>query len=189
MSINELLKQQNMTKYRLSKKSGVPHTTINDICNNRVKIEKCAGDTLYKLSKALGVSMEALIEDAIEYRGSFESFKSNVCHMVKDMGDMGFIADTTETDRVRRRFDKKWYPESLYMLAMIDYLSRENGLPLNTDYNDLRAAKLQSPIYPASIVAICAAMGSDRPKKESLKNAIPEFKKFNIVDNGVRNVN
>ena len=189
MNINELLVQENMTKYRLSKRSGVPHTTINDICNGRVKIEKCSAETLYKLAKVFRVSMENLIEDAMEYRGDFETFKSNVCHMVKDMGDMEFIIDMLETDKIRQYYNKKWYPESLYLLAMVDYLSRENGLPLCTNYNDLRSARLQKPIFPASIIAMSALANSDQPKIDSLNASIHEFKRFNIVENEVRNVN
>ena len=77
MDINKLLEKQNITKYRLSKISEVPHTTINDICNNRVSIEKCSAETLYKLAKALDVPMEVLVEDAIEQRNSFKVFKSD----------------------------------------------------------------------------------------------------------------
>ena len=33
MLIKEKLKEKNMTMYRLSKESGVPQATINDICN------------------------------------------------------------------------------------------------------------------------------------------------------------
>ena len=33
MLINDKLEEQNMTKYRLSKESGVPQATINDICS------------------------------------------------------------------------------------------------------------------------------------------------------------
>ena len=29
--------------------------------------------------------------DSMEYRSGFETFKSNVCHSVHDMGDMDFI--------------------------------------------------------------------------------------------------
>ena len=64
MSINRILTEKNMTKYRLAKISGVPHTTLNDICNGKTSIEKCSGETLYKLSKALEVSMEYLLETA-----------------------------------------------------------------------------------------------------------------------------
>ena len=64
MSINRILTEKNMTKYRLAKISGVPHTTLNDICNGKTSIEKCSGETLYKLSKALEVSMDYLLETA-----------------------------------------------------------------------------------------------------------------------------
>ena len=32
MTINELLREKKISKYRLSRLSGVPYTTINDIC-------------------------------------------------------------------------------------------------------------------------------------------------------------
>ncbi len=35
-----------------------------------------------------------------------------------------------ETDEIRSLYDKHRYPEALYLLAMVDYLSRENGIPL-----------------------------------------------------------
>ena len=79
MNINELLEQKNMTKYRLAKTSGVPQTTIIDICSGKAKIEKCSADTLYKIAKTLDVSMETLIESRMEYRAEFEIFKSNIC--------------------------------------------------------------------------------------------------------------
>ena len=124
----------------------------------------------------------------MEYRPSFDIFKSSVCHMVHDMGDMDFIIDTLETDRIRKLYQKRWYPEALYLLAMVDYLSRENDLPLCNAYNDLRAARLHEPIYPSSVVVMSIAAGSDQPKKDSYANAIPEFRRFNIVESEVRNV-
>ncbi len=54
-----------MTKYRLSVQSGVPHATLNDIFSGKTKLEKCSAETVYKLSKALGVSMELLTESGI----------------------------------------------------------------------------------------------------------------------------
>jgi len=188
MNINELLKQKNITKYKLSKVSGVPQTTIIDICSGKARIEKCSADTLYKIAKALNVSMETLVEDSMEYRAEFEVFKSNICHLVKDIGDMDFIIETLETDKIRKLYQKRWYPESLYLLAMVDYLSRENGLPLCKDYNDIRRARLTEPIFPASIIVMSAAAKSDKPKADSLNAAISEFMHFNIVESEVRNV-
>jgi len=189
MILNDLLKEKNYTKYHLSKISGVPYTTISEITTGKSKISNCTGETLFRLAKALNVTIEDLLKDSMEYRQGFETFKSNICHLVKDMGDIVFIIDILESDKIRKLFEKKWYPESLYLLAMVDYLSRENDLPICENYNDIRAAKLQTPIYPLSIIARSAAMGSDLPKQESYEKAIPEFKRFNIVENEVRNVN
>ena len=71
---------------------------------------------------------------------------------------------------------------------MVDYLSRENNLPVCGEYNDLRKAKLSDTLYPAGIHMMCSAFQSDEPKKESWEEAIPEFKRFNIVESEVRNV-
>ena len=188
MNINDLLKQKNITKYQLSKKSGVPYTTINDICHEKVTIPKCSAATVYKLSKVLDIPMESFVADSMEYRQSFETYKSNICHMVKDMGDIDFIIDTLESDKIRKLYQKRWYPESLYLLAMVDYLSRENDLPICNEYNEIRSARLREPIYPSSVIAMSAFSHSDQPKKNSYAQAIPEFIRFNIVESEVRNV-
>ncbi|MBQ8074786.1 MAG: helix-turn-helix transcriptional regulator [Oscillospiraceae bacterium] len=65
MILNDLLEQRNMTKYRLAVQAGIPHATLNDICSGKTKLEKCSAETVYKLAKMLGVSMEALTEDGI----------------------------------------------------------------------------------------------------------------------------
>ena len=188
MNINDLLEEKNITKYKLSKISGVPFTTISEVTTGKTKIKNCTGETLYKLAKALDVTVEDLLVDSMEYRQSFDTFKSNICHMVKDMGDVDFIIDTLESDKIRKLYQKKWYPESLYLLAMVDYLSRENDLPICNEYNDIRAARLNKLIYPSSVIAMSAFSKSDKPKHDSCKQAIPEFMRFNIVESEVRNV-
>lgn len=70
MTINEIILEKGMTKYRLAKLSGVPHATLNDICNGRTRIEKCSVETIYKLAQVLSVSMEYLIESSFELRDS-----------------------------------------------------------------------------------------------------------------------
>lgn len=193
MSINEVLAQKNITKYRLWKESGVPQATISDICTGKTSIEKCSAETIYRIAKVLDVSMESLIAPAVQRaeeerrRPSFELFKSNTCHMVKDMGDIPFIIQLLETNQIRKLYEKKWYPEALYLLAMLDYLSRENHVPICKNYNDIRTAKLQRPVYPSSVVIMCKTLKSDAPKEECYRMAIPEFLRFNIVESEVRN--
>lgn len=72
MSINEIIVQSGMTKYRIAKLSGIPHATLNDLCTGKTHIEKCSGETLYRLSKVLQVSIELLLESAMEQKLQFE---------------------------------------------------------------------------------------------------------------------
>lgn len=188
MTVTALLEQRGMTKYRLAKNSGVPYATINDICSGKAQLEKCSAETIYKLSKALGVSMESLLKPCFPQRCSFELFKSQVCHRVKRLGDIDFIIETLEQDDIRMYARRKWYPECLYLLAMLDYVSNQNHVPLCSRYNDLRKQKLCETLYPASIRAAAAVAKRDSIKAEALKEALPEFLRFNIVESEVRNV-
>jgi len=63
--IDDLLEKRHMTKYRLAVVSGVPHTTLNDICSGKTRLEKCSAETVLKLAIALGVSMELLTQSGI----------------------------------------------------------------------------------------------------------------------------
>lgn len=189
MIINELLAQQNMTKYRLSQNSRIPYTTLNDICNGKTSLAKCSAETVYRLAKELNVSMETLIEPTVEKRCSFELFKSNVCHKLKNMGDIDFLIDTLDSDDIRTYYAKKWYPECLYLLAMTDYISRINSVELCEDYDDIRKHRLSEVVYPTSVLALCAARKDDTPKQKAYQDAIPEFVRFNIVESEIRNVN
>ena len=194
MSLNEVLERKRITKYRLWKESGVPQATISDICTGKTKIEKCSAETIFRIAKVLDVSMESLIAPAVQRmdedrkRPSFDIFKSNVCHQVKDLGDIPFIIQLLQSNQIRELYEKKWYPEALYLLAMLDYISRENNVPICKNYNDLRSCRLQKMIYPSSVAILCKAMNSDKPKKEIIRTAIPEFLRFNIVESDVRNV-
>ncbi len=195
MIIDKLLKDANITRYTLSEMSGVSQTVISDICSGKITMQECSARTLDKIAKALNVTADLLLgtnerEETSdqEHRSSFETFKSNICHYVKDMGDIDFIIDTLEKDTIRNLYTKMWYPESLYLLGMVDYLSKINGLPMCTNYNDIRKHKLSQIIYPSSVLIQAAILNNEDIKTEARKNSIPEFMRFNIVESEVRNL-
>ncbi len=194
MYLDILLAGSNLTKYRLSKISGVPYTTVNDIFSGRAKPGACSADTVYKLAKALNVSMEELIgssrpeNDEFSSRLDFETFKSNVRHRIKDVGDIDFIVEMIKSDQIGTLYANKQYPEALYLLAMLDYLSRINGLPVCSRYDKIRSSKLKSPIFPASIIVMAAAADDESIKMKSLQESIPEFRHFNIAESDIRDV-
>ncbi len=188
MTIQDALKQKNMSIYRLAKMSEVPYATVNDICNGKAQLEKCTAETIYRIAHALDVSMEELLAPCFLKRSNFENFKSTVCHRVKELGDIDFIAEILESQEIRTYYERKWYPESLYLLAMLDYISRENDIPLCDEYDDLRRCRLDKPIYPAGIWAVSAVSKDKDVLNKAAMAAIPEFKRFNIIENEVRNV-
>lgn len=189
MVINELLNDKNMSRYKLSKISGVPQTTITDICSGKTSMEKCSAGTLYKIAKALDVSMESLLESKeAAHRKSFEVFKSNVCHIIKDNGEIEFIINTLESNKIRQYYDKKWYLEAYYTLGMVDYLSRKNDIPYCSEYSDLRKQKLSRTVYSSGTILRAAIMNDDNIKKKAEEEAIPEFKRFGIIESEVNNV-
>lgn len=61
MDLQGYLSQQNMSKYHLSKISGVPKTTIMDICAGRSEIGRCSAKTVQQLAKALDCTMEDIM--------------------------------------------------------------------------------------------------------------------------------
>lgn len=188
MFLNTLLSQHNMSVYQLAKTSHLPYTTVNDICTGKTQLKKCNAETVYRIAQAFHISMEELLAPSFASRNSFENFKSAICQRLKELGDTDFIIDTLESQAIRNYYEKQWYPESFYLLAMLDYISRINNVPLCSDYDDLRQYSLEKPLYPAGILSLSTALKKESIKKQALQQAIPEFIRFNIVENEVRNV-
>jgi transcriptional regulator with XRE-family HTH domain len=200
MLLHELMAKKNMSIYRLAKVSQVPYATVNDLASGRSRMDKCTAGTVYKLARALGVAMERLLAEHCtecdeDYAGtgggvraSFETFASNVCHRVKGVGDIAFIVEVLESGDIRRYHERAWHVESLYLLAMVDYLSRINGLPTCADFEDIRARRLSEPIYTADVASLSIVLKTDRLKKKAKREAIPEFKRFNIMEGNIRDV-
>lgn len=187
MRLRKLLEKKRMSVYQAAKVSGIPYTTLNEIVNGKTSLERCSAETVYKLAKAIDLSMEELLAPYLEKRPSFDIFRSNICHQVKIKGDIDFLIEELEKNRIRRYYDSGWYPESLYLLAMVDYLSRENGISLSNEYDDLRRCCLEEPVYPSSLLVASHLQGEEVLEK-ARDNAIPEFKRFNIIENEVRDV-
>ena len=114
-------------------------------------------------------------------RPSFENFKSALCHQVKEKGELPFLLFALNERLVEKYWFYNWLPEMCYTLAMIDYLSRKNQIPLVTMYDSLRQYTLPEPLFPASVLAASS-------QNRALENAIPEFLRHNIVEGDIENV-
>jgi len=182
------LRDKHLSVYQCAKQSGIPYTTMLELVRGKTRLEKCSAETVYKLSRVLDVTMEALIEDSTEPRLQFETFKGNVCHRVKDRGDLPFIVETLQKDEITRFWNKQWYPEAFYLLATLDYLSRVNDIPLCGKYDPIRTKKLQEALYPRDVELARKLAPELDIREKILGQAIPEFMRFNIVEREIRDV-
>ncbi len=186
--LEAILKERNLTMYQCAKLSGIPYTTLSEVVRGKTKIEKCSAETVYRLSKILNVSMEDLIHSTPRERSDFEIFKSNICHRVKDSDEIDFIVTELQADNVSKYWSRGWYPEAFYLLAMLDYLSCLNDIPLCTKYDAIRTRSLKEPLYPRDVM-MAVKLHSDLDIRERCrKEAIPEFMRFNIIESEIRNV-
>lgn len=124
----------------------------------------------------------------MEKRCSFELFKSNVCHWLKEEGDIDFLIQVLESDLIRKYYNRKWYLESFYLLGMLDYISRINDVPMCSEYDDLRQQRMQEIVYSVGVLLTARVLGDESIKEQALKEAIPEILRFNIVESDIRNV-
>lgn len=191
--IKDLIEEKNISILDFSKLSGVPYSTLHDLVSGKKDIRNCSMEMGYKISKVLDISMEQLYFESEEKKFNyqkFDMFKSNVCHMVKNFGELGFIEKSLTEDFTGHYWNLKQYPQAYYMLAMTDFLSERNGVPLYINYHDHRLQKLNEMIFPYSAI-LEIAMNPQR--KEEIQNryiehAEPAFLKYGIVEGDVFNV-
>lgn len=122
-----------------------------------------------------------------EKRSSFDIFKSNICHLVKSAGELNFIKEILCSDIPRKLYEKEWFPECLYLIAITDYLSRKNNIPIYTGYDSLRTCRLDEPLYPSSVYMLYLLTKDKSILDNSFNNSIPEFKRFNIIESEIEN--
>ena len=60
------MQQKKLTKYKLSKTSGIPWATLADILSGKTHMERCSAGTLVKLSKALNMTLDDVLKLTVE---------------------------------------------------------------------------------------------------------------------------
>lgn len=62
MNFKQLLKQKNLSRYQLSQLTAIPWETVADIYSGKLRLEDCSDPALTKLSRALQISIEELVQ-------------------------------------------------------------------------------------------------------------------------------
>lgn len=118
----------------------------------------------------------------------YTNYTSELCHMLKRMGDIYFskhILDYVDIDKLIMSGRKK---HALYIVAMIDCVSKENHIPVNRDLDKYRGMKMESLSFSSGVELYTKVTKKTDMKERVLKTAIPEFLSYNIVESSIRNV-
>lgn len=185
--LKQILKAKHMSVKECSNISGIPYSTLLDIVNGKTFLSNSATSVTYRLSKVLNYPMEELVSIDIFYREeSWDNFRSNVQHELKSMGDRNFLMRMVSDDIPNKYWEADRIKEALYLVAMFDYLCRINNMPRYNGFARLRDYKLNELCVSQDYI-ISDMLGINN-REDEIKNAIPEFLKYNILEGNIRDV-
>ena len=72
MKLKGYLKKEKLNVSDLSRLTGISYMTLNDLCKGKTSLTRTSAENLYRISTALGISMEELLDDyLIEEKAGF----------------------------------------------------------------------------------------------------------------------
>lgn len=199
MFLNNLMNARNLTRAELSASSHIPESTLRDILNGKAQLDRCAAVTLYNLAYALDVSVEDILEDyweelELEHAAhthipvhdnhalmNFYVLADSTLGRLRATGDLAFIDGIDQNEWIERLYDDEQYRCALFLLGMMDYLCRKNGVRQIARYDEYRALRLDSPVYSLNMLNVDSDEGDyQRARNEAENNAIPELGRYGI---------
>lgn len=185
--LSVLLSEKNISLYRLEKESRVCHATLSDLYNERTDIEKCSSLLVHRIAKAMDISMDDLYDflsyqdlSLITYSDSFDLFKSNICHELKELQYKRFLQKHLLNNSVEKYFNEDKKAEALYLLSMIDYLCASNNLPAPQEYSQIRRCKLKRMLVSKSVYLLLKSRSITI--SQLCRESIGTFLKHNILE-------
>lgn len=129
----------------------------------------------------------------LEKQWEWDTFRSEICHVLKKRGDKAFIDDVRTFDVIGIYLSDKRYAYVFYVLAMIDYLSDVNHIKRDPAYDGLRDLRLPELLVPRDIVIKAQVMNDDNIIDNAISDCYNDecgryFMKYNIMDKEIRNV-
>ena len=199
MFLNNLMYSRNLTRAELSANSNIPESTLRDILNGKAQLDRCEAVTLYNLAYALDVSVEDILEDyweelALERAAhtripvhddhslmNFYVLADSMLGRLRATGDLAFIDGIDQNEWVERLYDDGQYRCALFLVGVMDYLCRKNGIWQIARYNEYRELMLDSPVYSLSTLNVNSDDGDfQRARNDAENNAIPELGRYGI---------
>lgn len=187
MTFKELLQEKKVTGYALAKNTGIPYTTINDLINGRTVVQNISLKYALLIADYLRIGVRSLNRLTSASPIEFRYFRSNLLHKLKSDGALSIIDDVIRSKMIDFYYKNNSKEYAFYLLALIDYLSRINNIPLYSKrYNDLRKEELDKPFFVGSNLIRFDTI--EEAEKNLNIEVIPEFRNFNIIEEDVFNV-
>jgi hypothetical protein len=145
-------------------------------------------ETAHKLAMIFKISLDQLYRDfdETELNSNYEALRSEICHQLKDQGDIEFLQQLLGSDQVEKLYRRRLYFHCFYLVGLADYLCRIHQLPLCSEYEEIRGHRLRKTAVPLSL-ELLAKVDPENPEYLKAQNAaIPEFAHFNILEGNVR---
>lgn len=197
MYLNELMNACHMSRAELSARSNIPESTLRDILNGKAQLDRCEATTLYNIAYALDVSVEDILEgywDALERDApsrtsvhdenslmNFYVLADSMLGRLRATGDLAFIDGIDQNGWIERLYQGREYRCALFLLGMLDYLCRKNGVRQVARYDEYRKARLDRPVYALSTLNVDNEDGAfQRARTEAENSAIPELGRYGI---------
>lgn len=197
MYLNELMNACHMSRAELSARSNIPESTLRDILNGKAQLDRCEAATLYNIAYALDVSVEEILEgywDALERDApahtsvhdenslmNFYVLADSMLGRLRVTGDLAFIDGIDQNGWIERMYQGREYRCALFLLGMMDYLCRKNGVRQVARYDEYRKTRLDGPVYALRTLNVNDDDGAfQRARTEAENNAIPELGRFGI---------
>ena len=197
MYLNELMNACHMSRAELSARSNIPESTLRDILNGKAQLDRCEAATLYNIAYALDVSVEEILEgywDALERDApsrtsvhdenslmNFYVLADSMLGRLRATGDLVFIDGIDQNEWIERLYQGREYRCALFLLGMVDYLCRKNGVRQVARYDEYRKARLDRPVYALRTLNVNDDDGAfQHARTEAENNAIPELGRYGI---------
>lgn len=197
MILNDLLKEQNMTRAELSLRSSVPESTLRDILNGKARLERCEALTLYCIAAVLDTTVDELLEaywdesenpattcQSVHDGDSLMSFYLLVASMLHKLyvdGDVGFVNSIRQSQWIERMYSRGLYRNALFLLGLTDHICKKHGMRMDQRYDAYRCVRLDRPVYALRTLEENDDSGAfEKARLHAEAYAIPELGRFNI---------
>ena len=187
MTFKELLQSKKTSGYQLSKKTNIPYSTISDLINGKTNIKNVTFKNAIAIADALDVDLRELNKLDTKKFLKFRYFRNNTLHELKEYGIDIFVDKVIREKIIDQYYKNDGLSYSYYLLALIDYLCRITNKPIYTNrYNNLRKERLEKAFF---VGGDSLHFDTIEEAEERLKiKVIPEFARFNIIEEDVFNV-